>query len=45
MHRKIWSAGDAGTKVSMTVLHDGKITDVRIETVDRYTLMPVSKPH
>ncbi|MCE2491321.1 MAG: serine protease [Alphaproteobacteria bacterium] len=45
MYRKVWSAGDAGTKVSMTVLRDGKIMDVVIETADRYTLMRVSRPH
>lgn len=45
MYRKIWSAGDAGTKISMTVLRDGKIIDVVIETADRYTLMRVSRPH
>ena len=43
MHRKIWSAGDAGTKVSMIVLRDGKIIDVLMETADRYTLMRVSR--
>ncbi len=45
MYRKIWSAGDAGTKINMTVLRDGKIIDVVIETADRYTLMRVSRPH
>ena len=45
MYRKVWSAGDAGTKISMTVLRDGKIMDVVIETADRYTLMRVSRPH
>ena len=45
MYRKIWSAGDAGTKIGMTVLRDGKIIDVVIETADRYTLMRVSRPH
>ena len=45
MYRKVWSAGDAGTKIRMTVLRDGKIMDVVIETADRYTLMRVSRPH
>ncbi len=45
MYRKIWSTGDAGTKISMTVLRDGKVIDVVIETADRYTLMRVSRPH
>ncbi|MBH62717.1 MAG: signal protein PDZ [Alphaproteobacteria bacterium] len=45
MYRKVWGAGDAGTRVGMTVLRDGKIVDVVIETADRYTLMRVSRPH
>ena len=45
MYRKIWSTGDAGKKISMTVLRDSKIIDVVIETADRYTLMRVSRPH
>jgi len=45
MYRKVWGAGDAGTRVNMTVLRDGKIVDVIVETADRYTLMRVSRPH
>lgn len=45
MYRKVWGAGDAGTRVSMTVLRDGKIVDIVVETADRYTLMRVSRPH
>ena len=45
MYRRVWGAGEAGTRVGMTVLRDGKIVDVVIETADRYTLMRVSRPH
>ncbi len=45
MYRRVWSAGEAGTRVGMTVLRDGRIVDVVIETADRYTLMRVSRPH
>ena len=45
MYRRVWSAGKAGTKVGMTVLRDGKVVDVVVETADRYTLMRVSRPH
>ncbi len=45
LYRKVWGAGEAGTKVGMTVLRDGKIVDVAVETADRYTLMRVSRPH
>jgi len=45
MYRKVWGAGEAGARMGMTVLRDGKIVDVVIETADRYTLMRVSRPH
>ncbi len=45
MYRKVWGAGEAGARIGMTVLRDGKIVDVVIETADRYTLMRVSRPH
>ena len=45
MYRKVWGAGEAGTRISMTVQRNGKIIDLAIEATDRYKLMRVSRPH
>ena len=45
MYRRVWASGDAGASVRMTVLRDGKIVDVVVESADRYTMMRVSRPH
>ncbi len=34
--RKVWAQGDAGTEIRMSVLRQGKVHEVVIESIDRY---------
>lgn len=44
-YRKVWSLGDAGIKVPLTVLSGSEIRQVEVRSADRYTWLRLSRGH
>jgi S1-C subfamily serine protease len=44
-YRTVWSAGAPGTRVTFTIAREGKLKDIVVTTIDRYSLMRISRPH
>ncbi|MDH3712440.1 MAG: S1C family serine protease [Gammaproteobacteria bacterium] len=44
-YRKVWSLGDAGVKVPLTVLSGSEIKQVEVRSADRYTWLRMSRGH
>jgi hypothetical protein len=39
LFRKIWSLGDAGVEVPMTLVREGSVSRVRVASTDRQALL------
>jgi len=45
LFRRIWQLGPAGVEVPLTVVHDGKVREIRLHSIDRYARMKSATLH
>ncbi|MDE0334516.1 MAG: S1C family serine protease [Defluviicoccus sp.] len=44
-YRTIWSAGESGTEIRLTVLRDDDVLSIRVRSGDRYSYLKLPRPH
>lgn len=45
MYRSMWGLGPAGTRITLTIVRDGKMGEIAVESADRYALLRQSRTH
>ncbi len=45
LFRKIWSMGDAGVDVPLTMVRDGKTFDATVKSADRHSFLKTPRLH
>lgn len=45
LYRRIWATGDAGTKVDLSVVRQGVLQSIRVESVNRYDFLKLKRTY